>query len=86
MPAARRPLVWSICRMAFFFTMPNSSSSPNPDMMVMSCPVTSMAKSPNGTASGSVIRIVTGWMNDSNCAARAMYMKMKASANATAKL
>jgi hypothetical protein len=29
-PEARSPLVWSICRMAFFFTIPNSNSSPKP--------------------------------------------------------
>ena len=40
---------------------------------------------PNGTASGSVSRIVTGWMNDSNCAASTMYMKTNDSANAIAK-
>ena len=32
------------------------------------------ASRPNGTAIGSVSRIVTGWMNDSNCAASTMYM------------
>ena len=32
---------------------------------------------PKGIANGSVSRMVTGWMNDSNCAARTMYMKMK---------
>ena len=30
-PTRRRPLVWSICRMAFFLTMPNSSSNPRPE-------------------------------------------------------
>ena len=40
---------------------------------------------PNGTASGSVIRIVTGWMKDSNCAASTMYIKMKVSAKASTK-
>ena len=36
---------------------------------------------PNGIESGSVSRIVIGWMNDSNCAASTMYMKMNDSDN-----
>ncbi len=40
---------------------------------------------PKGIASGSVIRIVMGWMNDSNCAASTMYMKMKVSEKASMK-
>ena len=39
MPEARRPLVWSICRIAFFFTMPNSSSRPRPEKMLIVWPV-----------------------------------------------
>ena len=40
---------------------------------------------PNGIDNGSVRRIVTGWMNDSNCAASTMYMKINDSAIAKAK-
>ena len=29
MPCARRPFVWSICRMPFFLTMPNSTRMPS---------------------------------------------------------
>ena len=36
-------------------------------------------------ASGSVSRIVTGWMNDSNCAASTMYMKTNESKKASMK-
>ena len=39
------------------------------------CPVTSSETMPNGMASGKVSRMVTGCMNDSNCAASTMYMK-----------
>ena len=28
-PCARRPFMWSICRMPFFFTMPNSTRMPS---------------------------------------------------------
>ena len=35
---------------------------------------------PNGTASGSVSRIVNGCRKDSNCAASTMYMKISVSA------
>ncbi len=86
MPASRSPLVWSICRMAFFFTMPNSSSRPSPEKMFTVWPAISSSDTmPNGTASGSVIRIVIGWMKDSNCAASTMYIKMNVSENASAK-
>ena len=40
---------------------------------------------PNGIDSGSVSRIVTGWMNDSNCAASTMYIKMNDSMIASRK-
>ena len=52
MPRARRPLVWSICRIAFFFTMPNSSSMPSAENTLMVWPVTSSDRMPNGIASG----------------------------------
>ena len=53
-PASRSPLVWSICRIAFFFTMPNSSSNPSPEKMLTVWPASSNDRIPNGTASGSV--------------------------------
>ncbi len=77
--------MWSICRIAFFLTMPKSSSSPSPEKMFTDCPVMSSERMPNGIASGSVSRIVTGWMNDSNCAASTMYMKMNESEKASMK-
>ena len=40
---------------------------------------------PNGTAIGSVSRIVIGCRNDSNCAASTMYMKMNDSEMASTK-
>ena len=43
------------------------------------------AKIPNGTARGSVMRIVMGWMKLSNCAASTMYIKMKVNEKASAK-
>ena len=49
------------------------------------CPVINSDRMPNGIASGSVNRIVTGWMNDSNCAASTMYMKTNESRNASPK-
>ena len=53
--------------------------------MFSCCPNSSDASSPNGTASGSVSRIVIGWMNDSNCAASTMYMNTNDSAKAMPK-
>ena len=78
-------MVWSICKIAFFFTTPKRSSRPRPEKMFTDCPVKSSERMPNGMASGSVKRIVTGWMNDSNCAARIMYMKTKESTKASMK-
>ena len=85
MPLSRSPLVWSICRIAFFLTMPNSSSRPRPEKIFTVWPAISSDRIPNGTASGRVSRIVIGWMKDSNCAASTMYMKMKVSEKASAK-
>ena len=48
-------------------------------------PVSSSDRIPKGTASGSVSRIVKGCMNDSNCAASTMYMKMNVSETASTK-
>ena len=44
--------------------------------MLIVSPAMSSDRMPNGTASGSVSRIVIGCRNDSNCAASTMYMKM----------
>jgi hypothetical protein len=85
MPCERSSFVWSICRIAFFFTTPKRSSRPRPEKMFTDCPVRSSERMPNGMASGSVSRIVTGWMNDSNCAASTMYMKMNESVMASRK-
>jgi hypothetical protein len=85
MPCERSSFVWSIWRIAFFFTTPKSSSRPRPEKMFTVCPITSSERMPKGTASGSVSRMVMGWMNDSNCAASTMYMKMNESAKASMK-
>ena len=55
---------------------------PNAENMFSVCPAMAVESSANGTASGSVSRIVTGWMNDSNCAAKIRYMKTNDSKNA----
>jgi len=49
------------------------------------CPATRRLTIPKGIDSGSVRRIVIGWINDSNCAASTMYMKMNESMNASRK-
>ena len=46
---------------------------------------TRIEKSANGTVSGSASRIVIGWIQLSNCAARIRYMKMIDSRNANMK-
>ena len=47
---------------AFFFTMPISSTMPMIPMMSRSCPVIISASSAPTPADGSVDRIVIGWM------------------------
>ncbi len=47
---------------------------------------TTIASSANGTVIGSASRIVTGWIQLSNCAASIRYMKMIDSRKAMAKL
>ncbi len=54
-------------------------------MMFTDWPNSNSDRMPNGTASGSVSRIVNGCRNDSNCAASTMYMKMNVSAMARMK-
>ena len=51
--------------------------------MLSVCPVIAVAINANGTDSGRVSRIVTGWMNDSNCAASTRYMNTAVSTMAT---
>ncbi len=46
---------------------------------------TTIDSSANGTVSGSASRIVTGWIQLSNCAARIRYMKMIESRKASRK-
>ncbi len=52
----------SIIMMAFFFTMPISSSTPIMAMMLSSTPVTLSASRAPTPADGRVDRIVSGWM------------------------
>ena len=74
--------MWSIWRIAFFFTTPNSTSRPSAEYRLSVWPIAHSEKSANGTASGSDSRIVSGWTRLSNCEARIMYMKMTDSRNA----
>ena len=53
--------------------------------MLNACPVMSSEMSANGRLSGNASSTVTGWMNDSNCAASTMYMKMNESRKAMMK-
>ena len=46
---------------AFFFTMPMSSTMPISAMMERSCPVSIKASSAPTPAEGSVVRMVKGW-------------------------
>jgi hypothetical protein len=65
--------------------MPKRSRMPSAEKMFRRCPAMSVESRANGTESGSVSRIVTGWMNDSNCAARIRYMKTNERAKASMK-
>ena len=79
-PASRSWLAWSICRIEFFFTTPNSTSRPSPEKMFSDCWKMMSESSANGSVSGSDSRIVTGCSHDSNCAARIRYMNTNDSA------
>ena len=79
---ARSWFVWSICRIPFFFTMPKSTRMPSDEKMLIDWFRTTIDRSANGTVSGSASRIVIGWIQLSNCAARIRYMKMIESRNA----
>ena len=65
--------------------MAMDANNPNPEKMFTVCPVISNARMPKGIASGSVNRMVTGWMNDSNWAAKTMYMKTNDNTKASMK-
>ena len=69
MPAARSWLVWSICKIEFFFTTANSTRMPNSEKMFSDWSKISSDTSANGSVSGSDSRIVIGCSHDSNCAA-----------------
>ena len=84
-PSARSWLMWSICRIEFFLTTPNSTRMPEHREDVQRLPNISSDISANGTVSGSASKIVIGCSQDSNCAARIRYMKMNASPNAMQK-
>ena len=49
MPWARSPFVWSICRMLFFFTIPNSTSMPSIEKMLSDWLSITSDSSANGT-------------------------------------
>ena len=76
---------WSICRIEFFFTTPNSTSRPSAEKMFSDCRKMMIDSSANGSVSGSDSRIVIGCSHDSNCAARIRYMKTNDSTNASTK-
>ena len=92
MMAARVPspvsfnwFAWSICKIEFFFTTPNSTSRPSAEKMFSDCLKMMIESSANGRVSGSDRRIVIGCSHDSNCAARIRYMNTSDSMNASTK-
>ena len=84
-PAAFNWFAWSICRIEFFFTTPNSTSRPSAEKMFSDCRKMMIDNSAKGSVSGSDRRIVIGWSHDSNCAARIKYMNTSDSRNASTK-
>ena len=84
-PVAFSWLAWSICRIEFFFTTPNSTSRPSAEKMFSDCRNTMIESSAKGSVSGSDSRIVIGCSHDSNCAARIRYMNTSDSTNASTK-
>ena len=56
--------------------MPNSTRMPSAEKMLTDWFSTTSDSSANGTVSGSDSRMVIGWTQLSNCAARIRYMKM----------
>src|SRR4051812_38247409 len=71
--------------MEFFFTTPNSTNSPSADIKFRLCPNKMSEMSANGTVSGSEIKMMNGFSQDSNCAAKIRYMKTNESPNASKK-
>ncbi len=55
------------------------------EKMLSRCRTINVERSAKGIESGSVSRIVNGWMNDSNYADSIRYMKMNERANANMK-
>ena len=72
---AQQVIVWSICRMAFFFTTPKSTSMPKREYRLSVPPASHRDKNANGTDSGRDSRMIAGWPRLSNWEARIMYMK-----------
>ena len=81
-PASFNWLARSICRIEFFLTTPKSTSRPSAEKTFSDCWNTISDSSANGSVSGRDSRIVTGWSQDSNCAASTRYMKISDRANA----
>src|SRR4051812_3021865 len=69
--------------MEFFFTTPNSTKRPSADIKFKLCLKMSSDRIANGTVSGSEIRMMNGYIQDSNCAAKIKYMKTNDSENAS---
>src|SRR5262249_11022867 len=63
--------------------MPKRSKMPRAEKIFRVCPAIAVESNANGIESGSVNRIVTGWMNDSNCAARIRYINTNDKRNAS---
>ena len=78
--------MWSICRMAFFFTTPNSTKMPSSENMSMAKPKMTTLAMANGKVSGNDIKMVIGCSHDSNCAARIKYMNTIDMSRPSAKL
>ena len=72
--------------MPFFFTTPGSNNTPRALNRFSERSVTISDSSAKGMESGSVVRILNGWTNLSNYAARTMYMKILASLTASGML
>ena len=60
LPCAIKWLVWSTCRMAFFFTTPKSTMMPSADMTESSWSNKSSDMNANGIVSGNASMIVIG--------------------------
>ena len=74
--------MWSIWRIAFFFTTPKSTSTPSAEYRLIVLPVSQRDSNAKGTESGSDSKIVNGCTMLSNWEARIRYMKITESRNA----